>query len=177
MSHGWAWLKKWRPILWFCRFRSRVPLLYMFVWIIHDLIKAFTFYFYATLFDTDFRGSWCLQHACLSTPKTRLDQEINKQMIIDNILGLANTQDERFTPFWLSRSKGMTVDIWIRNYNPPRYFQKKISGRGKHNVNLSTAVLPHGGSKAVIPLHCHWFRLWWLSCNVWVYTDSFGILS
>jgi hypothetical protein len=28
----------------------------------------------------------------------------------------------------------MTVDIWIRDYNPPRCFQKKISGRGKHNV-------------------------------------------
>jgi hypothetical protein len=26
--------------------------------------------------------------------------------------------------------KGMTVDIWIRDYNPPRCFQKKISGRG-----------------------------------------------
>jgi hypothetical protein len=35
--------------------------------------------------------------------------------------------------FWLSRSKGMTVYIWIRDYNPPRYFQKKISGRSKHN--------------------------------------------
>jgi hypothetical protein len=35
--------------------------------------------------------------------------------------------------FWLSRSKGMTVDIWIRDYNPPRHFQKKISGRSKHN--------------------------------------------
>jgi hypothetical protein len=36
-------------------------------------------------------------------------------MIIDNsCLGLANTQDERFTPFfWLSRSKGMTVDIGL----------------------------------------------------------------
>jgi hypothetical protein len=52
-------------------------------------------------------------------------------MIIDNSrLGVANTRDERFTSFWLSRSKGMTVDIWIRDYNPPRYFQKKISGRG-----------------------------------------------
>jgi hypothetical protein len=56
-------------------------------------------------------------------------------MIIDNsCLGLA-TQDERFTLFWLSRSKGMTVDIWIRDYNPPRCFQKKISDRGKHNVD------------------------------------------
>jgi hypothetical protein len=47
---------------------------------------------------------------------------LNKQMIIDNsCLGLAKTQDERFTPFfWLSRSKGMTFDIWIRDYNPPR---------------------------------------------------------
>jgi hypothetical protein len=27
----------------------------------------------------------------------------------------------------------MTVVIWIRDYNPPRCFQKKISGRGKHN--------------------------------------------
>jgi hypothetical protein len=35
--------------------------------------------------------------------------------------------------FWFSRSKGMTADIWIRGYNPPRCFQKKISGRGKHN--------------------------------------------
>jgi hypothetical protein len=28
----------------------------------------------------------------------------------------------------------MTVDIWIRDYNPPRCFQKKISGRREHNV-------------------------------------------
>jgi ABC-type oligopeptide transport system substrate-binding subunit len=55
-------------------------------------------------------------------------------MIIDNsCLGLANTQDEKFTPFWLSRSKEMTVGIWSRDYNPPRCFQKKISGRGKHD--------------------------------------------
>jgi hypothetical protein len=27
----------------------------------------------------------------------------------------------------------MTADIWIRDYNPPRCFQKKISGRSKHN--------------------------------------------
>jgi hypothetical protein len=53
---------------------------------------------------------------------------LNKQMIIDNsYLGLANTQDG------LSRSKGITVDIWIRDYNPPKCFQKKISGRSKHN--------------------------------------------
>jgi hypothetical protein len=39
--------------------------------------------------------------------------------------------------FWLSRSKGMTVDIWIRDYNPPRCFQKKISGRGKHNEHIT----------------------------------------
>jgi hypothetical protein len=38
------------------------------------------------------------------------------------------------TFFWLSRSKGMTVDIWIRDYNPPMCFQKKISGRSKHNA-------------------------------------------
>jgi hypothetical protein len=36
--------------------------------------------------------------------------------------------------FWLSR--GMNVDIWIRDYNPPRCFQWKISGRGKHNGYL-----------------------------------------
>jgi ABC-type oligopeptide transport system substrate-binding subunit len=55
-------------------------------------------------------------------------------MIIDNsCLGLANTQDEGSHLFWLSRSKGMTVDIWIGDYNPPRCFQKKISGRSKHN--------------------------------------------
>jgi hypothetical protein len=40
--------------------------------------------------------------------------------------------------FWLSRSKGMTVDIWIKDYNPPRCFQKKISGRGKHNADAFT---------------------------------------
>jgi hypothetical protein len=28
----------------------------------------------------------------------------------------------------------MTVDIWIRDYNPPMCFQKKISGRSKHNA-------------------------------------------
>jgi hypothetical protein len=49
---------------------------------------------------------------------------LNKQMIIDHL-------------FWLSRSKGMTVDIWIRDYNPPRCFQKKISGRSKHNDEVS----------------------------------------
>jgi hypothetical protein len=27
----------------------------------------------------------------------------------------------------------MTVDMWIRDYDPPRCFQKKISGRGKRN--------------------------------------------
>jgi hypothetical protein len=35
--------------------------------------------------------------------------------------------------FWSSRSKGMSIDIWIRDYNPPRCFQKKISGRSKQN--------------------------------------------
>jgi hypothetical protein len=30
----------------------------------------------------------------------------------------------------------MTVDIWIGDYNPPRCFQKKISGRGKHNGTI-----------------------------------------
>jgi hypothetical protein len=30
----------------------------------------------------------------------------------------------------------MTVDIWIRDYNPPRCFQKKIYGRGKHNASV-----------------------------------------
>jgi hypothetical protein len=60
-------------------------------------------------------------------------------MIIDNsCLGLANTQYERFTPFLVIKIKGMTVDIWmIRDYNPPRCFQKKISGRSKHNVGLT----------------------------------------
>jgi hypothetical protein len=42
--------------------------------------------------------------------------------------------------FWLSRSKGMTVDIWIRDYNPPRCFQYKISGRGKHNVAMGNIL-------------------------------------
>jgi hypothetical protein len=41
--------------------------------------------------------------------------------------------------FWLSRSKGMTVDIWIRDYDPPRCFQQKICGRGKHNVPFWTS--------------------------------------
>jgi hypothetical protein len=38
-----------------------------------------------------------------------------------------------------SRSKGMTVDIWIRDYNPPRCFQKKISSRGKRNAPYEIA--------------------------------------
>jgi hypothetical protein len=38
--------------------------------------------------------------------------------------------------FGLSSSKGMTVDIWIRDYNPPRCFQKKTSGRSKHNDEI-----------------------------------------
>jgi hypothetical protein len=78
---------------------------------------------------------------------------LNKQMIIDNsCLGLANTQDERFTPFlvithlfWSSRPKGMTVDIWIRDYNPPRCFQKKISGRSKHNGKGHLCFCPKEG--------------------------------
>jgi hypothetical protein len=51
-------------------------------------------------------------------------------------LGLANAQDERFTPFLVIKIKGN--DCWhlIRDYNPPRCFQKKISGRGKHNANI-----------------------------------------
>jgi hypothetical protein len=44
--------------------------------------------------------------------------------------------------FWLSRSKGMTVNIWIRDYNPPRCFQKKISGRGKHNLFKNLFIFP-----------------------------------
>jgi hypothetical protein len=32
--------------------------------------------------------------------------------------------------FWLSRSKGMTVDISIRDYNPPRCFQGIIILQG-----------------------------------------------
>jgi hypothetical protein len=35
----------------------------------------------------------------------------------------------------------MTVDIWIRDYNPPRCFQKKISGRSKHNETASATSL------------------------------------
>jgi hypothetical protein len=35
----------------------------------------------------------------------------------------------------------MTVDIWIRDYNPPRCFQKKISDRSKHNGNSLGTVL------------------------------------
>jgi hypothetical protein len=30
--------------------------------------------------------------------------------------------------FWLSRSKGITVDIWIRDYNPPRCFHIILQG-------------------------------------------------
>jgi ABC-type oligopeptide transport system substrate-binding subunit len=30
----------------------------------------------------------------------------------------------------------MTVDIWIRDYNPPMCFQQKISGSGSHNGGL-----------------------------------------
>jgi hypothetical protein len=48
---------------------------------------------------------------------------LNKQMIIDNsCLGLANTQDEKFTPLLVIKIKGNDVDIWIRDYNPPRCF-------------------------------------------------------
>jgi hypothetical protein len=44
--------------------------------------------------------------------------------------------------FGLSRSNGMTVGIWIRDYNPPRCFQKKISGRGKHNAGNKGMIKP-----------------------------------
>jgi hypothetical protein len=42
----------------------------------------------------------------------------------------------------------MTVDIWIRDYNPPRCFQKKISGRGKHNVSLAMLSAINGELQA-----------------------------
>jgi hypothetical protein len=35
----------------------------------------------------------------------------------------------------------MTVDIWIRDYNPPRCFQKTISGRGKPNELKQIAAI------------------------------------
>jgi hypothetical protein len=50
-------------------------------------------------------------------------------------------------PFLLSRSKGLTVDIWIRDYNPPRCFQKNISGRGKHNEYKCGSLKNIGNSK------------------------------
>jgi hypothetical protein len=28
--------------------------------------------------------------------------------------------------FWLSRSEGMTVDIWIRDYNPPMFPEENL---------------------------------------------------
>jgi hypothetical protein len=43
--------------------------------------------------------------------------------------------------FWLSRSKGMTVDIWIMDYYPPRCFQKKISHRSKHNAPKNGRIM------------------------------------
>jgi hypothetical protein len=49
--------------------------------------------------------------------------------------------------FWLSRSKGMTVDIWIRDYNPPRCFQKNISRRSKHNAFNDRGLLLSPKSK------------------------------
>jgi hypothetical protein len=41
----------------------------------------------------------------------------------------------------------MTVDIWIRDYNPPRCFQKKISGRGKHNGFIPFSLQASLGSR------------------------------
>jgi hypothetical protein len=35
----------------------------------------------------------------------------------------------------------MTVDLWIRDYNPPRCFQKKISGRSEHNEGSDSLEL------------------------------------
>jgi hypothetical protein len=81
---------------------------------------------------------------------------LNKQMIIDNsCLGLANTQDERFTPFLVSRLKGRTVDIWIRDYNPPRCFQKKISGRSKRpdlQTRVRDEIVPPHSERHCLPL-------------------------
>jgi hypothetical protein len=51
----------------------------------------------------------------------------------------------------------MTVDIWIRDYNPPRCFQKKISGRGKHN-----------GSTCIVLAHAHLHFL----CIPWVFEKA-----
>jgi hypothetical protein len=67
---------------------------------------------------------------------------LNKQMIIDNsCLCLAIHKMKGSHLFWLSRSKGMTFDIWIRDYNPQRCFQKKISGRSKHNAKCLTMLV------------------------------------
>jgi hypothetical protein len=41
----------------------------------------------------------------------------------------------------------MTVDIWIRDYNPPRCFQKKISGRSKHNAFGLGIIILQGVSR------------------------------
>jgi hypothetical protein len=38
----------------------------------------------------------------------------------------------------------MAVDICIRDYNPPRCFQKKISGRSKHNGQSVKGAVPFG---------------------------------
>jgi hypothetical protein len=51
--------------------------------------------------------------------------------------------------FWLSRSKGMTVYIWFRYYNPPRCFQKNISGRGEHNAHVWCRGIRWGRSLAL----------------------------
>jgi hypothetical protein len=40
--------------------------------------------------------------------------------------------------FWVSRSKGMTVDIWIRDYNPPIGFSRRKSLAG---VNIMVTPL------------------------------------
>jgi hypothetical protein len=56
--------------------------------------------------------------------------------------------------FWLSRSKGTTVDICIRDYNPPRCFQKKIPGRSKHNDEMGKVLhyfLGHPVNESLMP--------------------------
>jgi hypothetical protein len=78
-------------------------------------------------------GVYSMLASALPKPETRSNRSsglirnsylLDKQMIIDNSwLGLANTQDERFTPFFGYQDQAMTVDIWIRDYNPPRCFQ------------------------------------------------------
>jgi hypothetical protein len=65
----------------------------------------------------------------------------------------------------------MTADIWIRDYNPPRRFQKKISGRAKHHERIDEVDNKHSRWIAIKRWVCKWLER--RRQHVWLDPDEF----